>query len=43
MKTSQAHGSALTYARRYAWQSVLGIAAEDDTDGPADPDAGVPF
>lgn len=42
-KTMQGLGAAITYARRYAWQSVLGIAAEDDTDGPADPDAGVPF
>ena len=39
----QGLGSAITYARRYAWQSVLGIAAEEDTDGPADPDAEIPF
>lgn len=26
-------GSAITYARRYAWQSLLGIAAEEDDDG----------
>jgi hypothetical protein len=26
-------GSAITYARRYAWASLLGIAAEDDDDG----------
>lgn len=28
-------GSALTYARRYTTQSVLGVAAEDDDDGNA--------
>lgn len=28
-------GSALTYARRYSIQSVLGVAAEDDDDGNA--------
>ena len=28
-------GSALTYARRYARQSILGVAAEDDDDGNA--------
>jgi hypothetical protein len=43
-KTMQGLGSAITYARRYAWQSVLGIAAEEDTDGPApDPTDSVPF
>ena len=42
-KTMQGLGAAITYARRYAWQSVLGIAAEEDTDGPADPDAEIPF
>jgi hypothetical protein len=26
-------GSAITYARRYAWAAVLGIAAEEDDDG----------
>jgi len=26
-------GSAITYARRYAWSSLLGIASEDDDDG----------
>lgn len=31
-KTMQGLGSAITYARRYAWQSILGIAAEDDND-----------
>lgn len=29
----QALGSAITYARRYAWASALGIAAEEDDDG----------
>lgn len=42
-KTMQGLGAAITYARRYAWQSVLGIAAEEDTDGPAPLDADVPF
>jgi hypothetical protein len=43
-KTMQGLGAAITYARRYAWQSVLGIAAEEDTDGPApDPTDSVPF
>jgi hypothetical protein len=43
-KTMQGLGAAITYARRYAWQSVLGIAAEEDTDGPApDPTGDVPF
>lgn len=43
-KTMQGLGAAITYARRYAWQSVLGIAAEDDTDGPAPtPTEEVPF
>jgi hypothetical protein len=31
-KSMQSLGAAITYARRYAWQSVLGIAAEEDTD-----------
>ena len=34
-KSMQGFGAAITYARRYAWQSVLGIAAEEDTDAPA--------
>lgn len=43
-KTMQGLGAAITYARRYAWQAVLGIAAEEDTDGPApEADADVPF
>lgn len=32
-------GSALTYARRYTLQSLLGVAAEDDDDGNAAPPA----
>lgn len=31
----QGLGGALTYARRYGWASVLGIASEDDDDGNA--------
>jgi hypothetical protein len=31
-KSMQGLGSAITYARRYAWASALGIAAEEDTD-----------
>jgi hypothetical protein len=35
-KTSpQAIGSALTYARRYAWMTITGAVAEDDDDGNA--------
>lgn len=29
----QAFGAAVTYARRYAWAAVLGIASEEDDDG----------
>jgi len=29
----QAYGSAITYGRRYAWASAIGIASEEDTDG----------
>lgn len=29
-QTAQAHGSAITYARRYALMAVLGLCAEDD-------------
>lgn len=29
----QALGAAITYARRYAWASVLGISADEDDDG----------
>ena len=32
-QSAQGVGSALTYARRYAVSSVLGIAADDDDDG----------
>jgi len=32
-KTSQGRGSALTYARRYCFQSLAGIAPGDDDDG----------
>lgn len=31
--TAQAAGAAITYARRYAVSSMLGMAADDDTDG----------
>ena len=31
-KSMQGLGSAITYARRYAWAAALGIAAEEDTD-----------
>jgi ERF superfamily len=37
-KSMQQLGAAITYARRYAWQSVLGVAAEEDTDGGPPPD-----
>lgn len=33
--TAQAVGSALTYCRRYGWQSITGIAADADDDGTA--------
>lgn len=33
----QEQGSALTYARRYQWQSIAGIAAEDDDDAESAP------
>src|ERR1700719_4765035 len=29
----QSIGSAITYARRYTWQALVGVAAEDDDDG----------
>jgi hypothetical protein len=32
-KSMQALGTAITYARRYAWAAALGIASEEDTDG----------
>jgi hypothetical protein len=34
-KSMQGLGAAITYARRYAWAAVLGIAAEEDMDAPA--------
>lgn len=36
----QAMGSALSYARRYSWASICGIAAEEDDDANAAQDAG---
>lgn len=41
----QGLGAAITYARRYAWASILGIASEEDTDGATLPasDEDVPF
>jgi hypothetical protein len=35
-KSMQALGSAITYARRYAWAAALGIAAEEDDGGELD-------
>lgn len=34
-QTSQGYGTAITYARRYAWAAALGIASEEDTDAAA--------
>jgi ERF superfamily len=34
-QTSQAHGSAITYARRYVLVSVLGLVPDEDDDGQA--------
>ena len=42
-KTMQGFGAAITYARRYAWAAVLGIASEEDTDAVTDPQNDVPF
>ena len=39
-ETAQAVGSALTYARRYAFCAMLGIVADDDDDGNAATGAG---
>lgn len=39
----QGFGSAITYARRYALQAALGIAAETDDDGRAASGKDVPF
>jgi hypothetical protein len=36
----QVMGSALTYARRYCWSAVCGIAAEEDDDGNAAQNSG---
>ena len=36
-KDPQSIGSAITYARRYAMSALLGVAAEEDTDGQAAP------
>jgi ERF superfamily protein len=36
-KTMQGFGAAITYARRYAWAAVLGIASEEDTDAATSP------
>lgn len=33
--SAQAQGSAMTYGRRYQYQAILGLAAEDDDDGKA--------
>jgi hypothetical protein len=45
LKSMQQLGAAITYARRYAWAAVLGVAAEADTDGepapPAEPEVKV--
>lgn len=35
LKTPQGYGSAITYARRYGLQSLVGLAAEQDDDGNA--------
>lgn len=42
-KTMQGLGTAITYARRYAWASVLGIAAEEDTDAAPMSQEDIPF
>jgi hypothetical protein len=44
-KDMQGLGAAITYARRYAWASALGIAAEEDTDAAPMPaaDDQIPF
>ena len=39
----QCEGVTITYLRRYGWQTILGLNAEDDTDGAAGgPDASAP-
>lgn len=45
-QTMQGLGAAITYARRYAWAALLGIASEEDTDSVSyrpDDDDSVPF
>jgi hypothetical protein len=42
-KNMQSLGSAITYARRYAWAAALGIAAEEDTDAAPIPEEEIPF
>jgi hypothetical protein len=43
-QTMQGFGAAVTYARRYAWAALLGIASEEDTDAAIyTPDDDVPF
>lgn len=34
-KTPQAYGSAITYARRYSYSSMVGVVADEDDDGNA--------
>jgi hypothetical protein len=34
-KDAQGFGSAITYGRRYSWQAITGIAADDDDDAEA--------
>jgi hypothetical protein len=41
--TMQGLGTAITYARRYAWAAALGIASEEDTDGAVLDQEDVPF
>lgn len=40
--TPQGYGSALTYARRYAIQAIVGVAADEDDDGNAASAASAP-
>jgi hypothetical protein len=42
-QTMQGLGTAITYARRYAWAAALGIASEEDTDGAMLDQEDVPF
>lgn len=41
-KTPQGYGSAITYARRYGFATLIGIAAEEDDDGNAASGGGKP-